>query len=374
LQNHCAALQAARRATLAPCFASRRCILPLPLIVLGDLSNKRVEEQYAAATMADLAETRVLSPLITTAISSSVYDAAKSLGVDEREFQVRAARLRSQEYKYYADANKDRMPVLPNSDQGGGWSNPAFFNFAMYCTWKTAFDLVGPGEQRTELINRAGALLVEKLTPGALSALAATRGTPRAIIAAVERFLRVLQEENYVLSQTVIWGETPSPGNPQEDSKIGVPLPLTALPETNKLTNDSAGAAVPRAGGRAAALMGALSENLRRSDADDLIDFSPGSVFQVRLLRPADIEGSVSLRAEENGDFGFITTAAIGALLEAGLPEDLRAIPNAYLFQDAWQPPKSAVDRILLLLGDPLFMVEVPWEPTSMIEDWIITS
>lgn len=38
--------------------------------------------------------------------------------------------------------------------------------------------------------------------------------------------------------------------------------------------------------------------------------------------------------------------------------------------QDEWRGPQSLVDRALLLFGDPLQAVEVPWTPTSLIQDW----
>lgn len=38
--------------------------------------------------------------------------------------------------------------------------------------------------------------------------------------------------------------------------------------------------------------------------------------------------------------------------------------------QDEWRGPQSLVDRALLLFGDPLQTVEVPWVPSSLIQDW----
>lgn len=38
--------------------------------------------------------------------------------------------------------------------------------------------------------------------------------------------------------------------------------------------------------------------------------------------------------------------------------------------QDEWRGPQTLQERALLLLGDPLQTVEVPWVPTSLIQDW----
>ena len=46
------------------------------------------------------------------------------------------------------------------------------------------------------------------------------------------------------------------------------------------------------------------------------------------------------------------------------------ATVDEYFFQDRWQGPASLKDKILLFLGDPLMTVEVPWEPTTLIQDW----
>ena len=38
--------------------------------------------------------------------------------------------------------------------------------------------------------------------------------------------------------------------------------------------------------------------------------------------------------------------------------------------QDEWRGPRTLQERALLLVGDPLQTVEVPWVPTSLIQDW----
>lgn len=123
----------------------------------------------------------------------------------------------------------------------------------------------------------------------------------------------------------------------------------------------------------------------------------PGGQFQIRLLLPADIEGCVSLRAEEGGFWPrcvagrtpslhfpwaaspLISRADLRRLVPLAIEELCHAagFPGTttkyeVFFQDAYQPPKSLADRLLLFAGDPLFLVEVPWQPTSLIVDFAI--
>ena len=58
----------------------------------------------------------------------------------------------------------------------------------------------------------------------------------------------------------------------------------------------------------------------------------------------------------------------VQAVLEAG--GCTSATVDEYFFQDLWRGPTSVVDKILLFLGDPLMTVEVPWEPTTLVQDW----
>jgi hypothetical protein len=59
------------------------------------------------------------------------------------------------------------------------------------------------------------------------------------------------------------------------------------------------------------------------------------------------------------------------ALLAAGgyaPPESV----DEYFYQDNWQGPSSAAGKLLLLFGDPLQQVDVPWTPTTLVQDWTL--
>jgi hypothetical protein len=45
---------------------------------------------------------------------------------------------------------------------------------------------------------------------------------------------------------------------------------------------------------------------------------------------------------------------------------------DEYFYQDYWSGPQSLGDKVLLLLGDPLQQVDVPWKPTTLVQDWQI--
>jgi hypothetical protein len=38
--------------------------------------------------------------------------------------------------------------------------------------------------------------------------------------------------------------------------------------------------------------------------------------------------------------------------------------------QDNWSGPTDLKQRLLLALGDPLQQVDIPWHPTTLIQDW----
>lgn len=92
--------------------------------------------------------------------------------------------------------------------------------------------------------------------------------------------------------------------------------------------------------------------------------------LQVKLLQPADIEGSVALRAEEGGFWScHVSSMLLTLLFTAGYNT---AAVDEYFYQDYWQGPSRTADKLLLLFGDPLQQVEVPWTPTSLVQNWTI--
>lgn len=60
----------------------------------------------------------------------------------------------------------------------------------------------------------------------------------------------------------------------------------------------------------------------------------------------------------------------LGALLVAAGYAGAGA--DEYFTQDEWSGPTGARERLLLLLGDPLEMVDVPWHPTTLVQDWVL--
>jgi hypothetical protein len=45
---------------------------------------------------------------------------------------------------------------------------------------------------------------------------------------------------------------------------------------------------------------------------------------------------------------------------------------DEYFVQDTWQGPPGLADRVLLALGDPLEMVDVPFVPSTLVQDWVV--
>lgn len=91
---------------------------------------------------------------------------------------------------------------------------------------------------------------------------------------------------------------------------------------------------------------------------------------QVKLLQPADIEGCVALRAEDDGFWSRHISSILAALLHtAGYSS---AAADEYFYQDYWQGPSRAADKLLMMFGDPLQQVEVPWTPTTLVQNWTL--
>ena len=46
---------------------------------------------------------------------------------------------------------------------------------------------------------------------------------------------------------------------------------------------------------------------------------------------------------------------------------------DEYFFQDAWSGPTRLEDKVLLFFGDPLQLVDVPWAPTTLVQNWTVS-
>ena len=91
--------------------------------------------------------------------------------------------------------------------------------------------------------------------------------------------------------------------------------------------------------------------------------------LQVRLRQPADIEGNVSLRSEQNGFWSRSVSNMLRRLIVAA---GYSATVDEVFIQDTWAPPSGLKERILLFFGDPMMEVEVPWKPESLIQNWTV--
>ncbi|KAK9866449.1 hypothetical protein WJX84_012457 [Apatococcus fuscideae] len=280
-------------------------------------------------------------------LQRSVYDGLRDLNfIDEQDFQIATFRLRNQEYKYYLEQHRAEMPALPElSDNSGGLSNPAYFNFCNYILWKSAARVVPDDGNRAQLVQTVGRRLVDALAPDALdfAKQSASRGGGRAGPGDVQQALRMtldpLQRGGYFRSYQLTWG--PSPG-------LSDPTPQ----QLQQQLMQQAGSDAPIAPDQAASSPEA----------------STSETFQVRLEQPADLSASVSLREEEKGFWSRNASSMLQAVLAAaGYPA---AAADEFFFQNKWQGPSSLKERILLFLGDPLQQVGVPFNPTTLVQDW----
>eukprot|EP00892_Ulva_mutabilis_P005388 jgi/Ulvmu1/3220/UM015_0261.1 len=273
-----------------------------------------------------------LAPLFTRA----VYDSVQQLGVmSASEFQAANFRLRDREYRYYFAANRDRLDRIPDlTDMSGGLSNPTYFNFVYYIAWKlVALNLLS-SEERSRFNSVFGDNLLTMVAPESRakvqqSRMPGSKSPPGTVRQEVERILVLLEDQGYAARSQVVWGQRNS----------DVPYRWEEVPEVS----------------------------LCAANVDT--DAVALSSFQVRLRQPADIEGSVSLRSEENGFWSRSVSSILQSLLkDAGYSSSVDEV----FFQDEWQPPKSLKDRIVLFFGDPLMQVEVPWEPQSLIQNYTV--
>jgi hypothetical protein len=194
--------------------------------------------------------------------------------------------------------------------------------------------------------------------------------------------LDALQAGGYCCGYQITWGSWQG-GWPQDwmqRPKLEGELP----PGTSQRLLGQAGAAPAPAA--AEALQGAGAAG--RGAAEGGSPAAPVQ-FQVKVHLPADIEASVALLQEEEGFWGRSCSALLGAVFEAGGwgaasvagagsgPAAAGgggggggAAVDEFFYQDAWSGPSALGDRLLLLLGDPLQQVEVPFTPQTLVQNW----
>ncbi|KAF6256925.1 hypothetical protein COO60DRAFT_59654 [Scenedesmus sp. NREL 46B-D3] len=208
-----------------------------------------------------------------------------------------------------------------------------------YVLWKVVARHLPTPQQRTAFCAAVGAVLLQQLAPEALTSLGTAaaaadrrRAPAAALIASAQQLLDLLQRRGYICGWQLVLGSLPG-GWPADWSVSEQQL---------------------------AGLEGVQQQE----------PLPPGLVFQVKLQQPADIEGCVSLRQEEDGFWSRHISSMLAALLAAG-GYSAEAV-DEYFYQDSWQGPSSAAGRLLLLFGDPLQQVDVPWTPTTLVQDWTL--
>ncbi|KAL6760300.1 hypothetical protein V8C86DRAFT_2556694 [Haematococcus lacustris] len=281
-----------------------------------------------------------LSGPLAAAFLAAVYAAVVGLGVmDEQDFQRDNFKLRDREYNFYLAANKGRLPALPDLEDGsGGLSEPLYFDFVNYCAWKVAARQLRTPSARSEFSKRVAQELLAALWPqGRAVAQAAAQASSvpglaseQAVVQLVTTLLEVLQSGNYLCRYQLVWGE--HPGGWPQDWMVSQPTMAGAPPSASS----------PAA---------------------------PDTVFQVKLHRPADLEGCVALRSEEEDGWWSRTVSLMISLLlkEAGYS---RAEADEFFYQDAWQGPTSLQDQLLLFIGDPLEQVGIDFKPSTLVQNW----
>ena len=95
---------------------------------------------------------------------------------------------------------------------------------------------------------------------------------------------------------------------------------------------------------------------------------------QIKLYLPADIAGGVALRAEEDGFWSRAVSSMISRLLYCSGYGRGNTSVDEYFFQDAWSGPTRLQDKVLLFFGDPLQLVDVPWAPTTLVQNWTVSA
>ena len=252
--------------------------------------------------------------------------------------QAEFGRLYRQEWQYYRQANAARLPALATladgTGVGSGLGNPAYLNFVLYIQFKVLARHLDGVEARDAFSRALGDKLLAAVAPGAVAVATAPPEAGADADAPLRAAIRVLADAfvagGYARAYTLAWDNAVPflPGRPGADAAL-------------EAAEQASGAAMGTDGGRA-------------------------TRFQLRLEQPADLEGGVALRAEEDGFWAALVPSALGALLRAaGRP----ALIDETYFQDAWQGPPALRDRLLLAFGDPFFQVEVPFVPDVLICD-----
>eukprot|EP01023_Acetabularia_acetabulum_P018652 TRINITY_DN19420_c0_g2_i6.p1 TRINITY_DN19420_c0_g2~~TRINITY_DN19420_c0_g2_i6.p1 ORF type:complete len:230 (-),score=32.63 TRINITY_DN19420_c0_g2_i6:735-1424(-) len=224
---------------------------------------------------------------------------------------------------------KDQLPRIPDlSDMSGGLSNPAYFNFLIYITWKVVAGQIRDQNDRNKIVQLSGINLINQIAPDTVNNVKNSQKqiSIEQMQNLIDQILIILQNSGYLLKYKITWGYLP--GSFSGDWYLD--------PEPEKL--------------------GSLTDQFNQ--------------FQIRIHRPADIEASVAMREEDDGFWGASVSSMLMHLLKLCGYENVKV--DEYFFQDAWRAPPSSWDRVKLMFGDPLETSYVPWEPQTLVQNWTV--
>uniref|UniRef100_A0A383VZF7 Uncharacterized protein n=1 Tax=Tetradesmus obliquus TaxID=3088 RepID=A0A383VZF7_TETOB len=297
-----------------------------------------------------------LDPSLAAAFIDAVYQTVQQEQVmPEQQLQVERYKLQTQEYKYYAAANQDRMPALPYlEDSSGGLSNSTYFNFVSYVLWKVVARHLPTPQQRTAFCAAAGGVLLQQLAPELLTSLkeaAAASGEgggkapAAAVIKAVQQLLNLLQQRGYICGWQLVLGSLPG-GWPADWSVAE--QQLVGLEDLQQQQQQQLPPGLQ------------FQQLVGLEDLQQQQPLPPGLRFQ-----QVDVPWTPTTLVQD-----WTLAAMTTALLAAGgyTPESV----DKYCYQDSWQGPSSAAGKLLLVFGDPLQQVDVPWTPTTLVQDWTL--
>ncbi|GAX78310.1 hypothetical protein CEUSTIGMA_g5752.t1 [Chlamydomonas eustigma] len=371
-----------------PSTADPILVLPSSSMISDNAADSSVTSCSAAADSANgRSMRRKMSGRLGADFNAAVLSTLLTMKVtDEKSFQSEVFKLRDREYKYYYENNKDRLEPIPDlSDMAGGLSNPSYFNFVSYILWKVAARKLPSTELRTQFGLEYGRQLLKLVwdnaadqiqlqlaeTPrsrsrDATSDLGSTASSMRQpassgikqdgrqilpasrLISVVQQLLERLQSQGYMCGYQIVWGEVP--GTWPEDWMKSQPRVVVAeqLMDGNASELDEAGNGAGSASKRVGSMM----------------------TMQIKLHMPADIEGGVALRAEEDGFWPRAVSSMLFTIFE--LTGYGSSQVDEYFYQDYWSGPAKMSDKLLLMLGDPFEQVDIPWVPTTLVQDWVI--
>jgi len=263
---------------------------------------------------------RKMSPRLASELLQSVYLTTVETGVMEaKEFQEKRFRLQRQEWPYYKEAFQHELPdqLGDSIENDGGMTYPAYFNFLSYVQWKAVADKLEDRESQNTFVRKVGRI-AWNISKSEIDWM--EKNMRKALANVLDFFV----QGGYIDDYEIVW----------DNFQASVPT----------LEQQWTGG----------------------SDVNDYVGVLP-SAFQVRLKSPADIVSSVALRAEEDGLWQRCVSSVLGAFLE---DRGFESAVDEYIFQDQWTGPRTLGGKALLLFGDPLQQVDVPFQPNAILQEW----